>query len=149
MLSVSSLSAKVKMSHDSDLLGHVWDKGKTPIKINVLKQLLHSYENKIQIQNLFLFSGFNEGFRLHYTGPRLSSFAHNLASAQTYSSETKLKLLKEVELYRMIGPISQKPISTLTISPISLVPKKIREGVGVAINYRSFVSQKFKYKRFY
>lgn len=76
-------------------------------------------------------------------------FAHNLASAQTYSSETKLKLLKEVELYRMIGPISQKPISTLTISPISLVPKKIREGVGVAINYRSFVSQKFKYKRFY
>ena len=109
MMSASSLSAKVKMSQDSDLLDHLWDKGKTPIRINAIKQLLDSYENKIDA--LILFTGFNEGFRLHYTDPRVSSFAHNLVSAQTYSSETKLKLLKEVELGRMIGPFFQKPIS--------------------------------------
>ena len=128
------------MSQDSDLLNHLWDNGKTPIKINVIKQLLDSYENKIDA--LILFTGFNEGFRLHYTDPRVSSFAHNLVSAQTYSSETKLKLLKEVELGRMLGPFSQKPISILRISPIGLVPKNAGGGgEGVAINYTSFVSQ--------
>lgn len=111
------------MSQDSDLFDHLWDNGKIPIKINVIKQLLDSYENEIDA--LILFTGFNEGFRLHYTGPRVSSFAHNLVSAQTYSLETKLKLLKEVELGRMLGPFSQKSISILRISPIGLVPKNI------------------------
>lgn len=81
MLLVSSLSAKVKMSQDSGLLDHLWDTSQTPIKINVLKQLLDSYANEIDA--LFLLTGYNEVFRLHYTDPRVSSFAHNFSIGDT------------------------------------------------------------------
>lgn len=65
---------------------------------------------------------FLEGFRLAYTGPRISGFSTNLISANSHKDMTKSKLLKEVELGRVLGPFSEKPISTLSVSPIGLVP---------------------------
>ena len=70
-----------------------------------------------------LLSGFSEGFRLQYTGPRVSVFAKNLVSAENFKSETRNKLQKEVDLGRILGPFLEKPISNLRVSPIGLVPK--------------------------
>ena len=70
-----------------------------------------------------MLSGFIEELRLHYSGPRISTFSDNLISAQTHISETK-----ETELGRVLGPFSKKnPISTLQVSPIGLVPKSSGE----------------------
>ncbi|VDI45293.1 Hypothetical predicted protein [Mytilus galloprovincialis] len=112
---------KCKITQDSVLLEHLWDKGKTPVKIKSLRELLSNYENKTDAAMLLL--GFIEGFRLNYTGPRISSFASNLISAEVHKTETNLKLQKEVHLGRMLGPFSKIPISTLRISPIGVVSK--------------------------
>lgn len=60
---------------------------------------------------------------MQYTGPRVSVDTRNLVSAIIHSNKTLSKLKSEVELGRMIGPFSEKPISTLRISPIGLVEK--------------------------
>ena len=51
------------------------------------------------------------------------SLQKNLVSAEIHKSETLEKLQKEIQLGRMLGPFSEKPISTLRISPIGLVLK--------------------------
>lgn len=86
-----------------------------------------------------LLKGFLEGFRLAYTGPRISCFSTNLISADIHKDETKSKLLKEVELGRVLGPFSEKPISTLRVSPIGLVPKN--SGGWRLITHLSYPSQ--------
>ena len=80
-------------AQDLDLLQHLWDKGRTPVKIDILKLEPENYDNRKEAT--YLLSGFIEGFRLHYSGPRISTFSDNLISAQTHISETKEKLLKE------------------------------------------------------
>lgn len=70
-----------------------------------------------------LAEGFNNGFKLNYTGPRYHTIAPNLISANMHKEETMAKLMKEVSLGRMLGPFKILPISTLRISPIGLVPK--------------------------
>ena len=99
----------------------MWDKGLTPIKISQLEKYLEIYECREDAQ--ILLEGFLEGFRLQYTGPRISVHAKNLVSAEIHNAETFEKLQKEVQLGRMIGPFKCKPISTLRISPIGLVEK--------------------------
>ena len=86
-----------------------------------------------------LLKGFLEGFRLAYTGPRISCFSTNLISADIHKDETKAKLLNEVELGRVLGPFSEKPISTLRVSPIGLVPKN--SGGWRLITHLSYPSQ--------
>lgn len=46
-----------------------------------------------------------------------------MVSAEIHKSETQEKLQKKIQLGRMLGPFSEKPISTLGISPIELVEK--------------------------
>ena len=87
---------------------------------------MNDYPNKQDAE--LLLTGFKEGFRLQYTGPRFSTFCKNLKSVECHKDETKTKLLKEIELGRILGPFTEKPISTLRVSPIGLVPKP--EGVG-------------------
>lgn len=124
---------------DLDLLQHLWDKGRTPVKIDILKLEPENYDNREEAA--YLLSGFIEGFRLHYSGPRISTFSDNLISAQTHISETKEKLLKETEFGRMLSPFSPKPISTLRVLPIGLVPKSSK-GMGVALKYPFVISRK-------
>lgn len=83
--------------------------------------LLQYYPKRDVAQELI--QGFNNGFRLNYTGPRYHTLAPNLLSANLYQEETMAKLMKEVSLGRMLGPFHDLPISTLRISPIGLVPK--------------------------
>lgn len=87
-----------------------------------LNDLLKNYKNLNDAK--LLLNGFKFGFRLQYKGPRISRISKNLLSAETNKEETKQKLLKEVQLGKMLGPFSQKPISNLQTSPIGLVPKK-------------------------
>jgi len=86
-----------------------------------LEQILKDYENLEDA--ILILNGFKNGFRIQYTGPRIARTSKNLLSAHTLKLETKEKLLKEVNLGRMLGPFSKRPISNLQTSPIGLVPK--------------------------
>ena len=108
-------------SNDEALLSSLWELGKTPVKVDVLKKYIATYDKVLDRE--LLVTGFSEGFRLQYTGPRLSVFSKNLVSADNYKLETLAKLQKEINLGRIIGPFINKPISNLRISPIGLVEK--------------------------
>ena len=100
----------------------IWALGKSPIKIPALSRWASSYPRADIGRELIL--GFSNGFRIHYQGPRVSTFAKNLKSTVSHEAETRVKINKEVELGRISGPFTTLPISTLHISPIGLVPKK-------------------------
>ena len=103
---------------DNVLIKKLWDKGCTPINVAVLLKYLKIYEQKLDSK--FLEDGFQNGFRLQYTGPRNATDSNNLVSALTHKSETLEKLQAEVNLGRMLGPFNEKPILTLRVSPIGL-----------------------------
>ena len=101
----------------------MWEKGKTPINVVNLEKYLANYPKRIDAE--LSLNGFSEGFRLQYiyAGPRFSSSSKNLLSAELHQVETLIKLKNEIDLWRMLGPFSTKPISSLRISPIGLVQK--------------------------
>lgn len=71
-----------------------------------------------------LMDGFKNGFSLHYTGPRLPSDAKNLQSVNTNMDIVREKITNEVKNGRMAGPFQFRPMSTLRVSPLGLIPKK-------------------------
>lgn len=73
--------------HDKYLFSQLWDKGHTPIKVDILDKYLKDYTNKQDAELLLI--GFKEGFRLQYTGPRFSNFCQNLLSVEGHREETK------------------------------------------------------------
>lgn len=97
---------------DNVLIKKLWD------NVAVLLKYLKIYEKKLDSK--LLEDGFQNGFRLQYTGPRNATDSNNLVSALTHKSETLEKLQAEVNLGRMLGPFNEKPISTLRVSPIGL-----------------------------
>ena len=72
----------------------------------------------------FLINGFKNGFSLQYQGPHKPTNCKNLKSASSHPDIVKQKINKEVQLKRVEGPFTNRPISTLRVSPIGLVPKK-------------------------
>lgn len=96
--------------------------GKTPINVAQLKSELQSYPNETVAKELS--HGFESGFPLHYTGPRMPMESKNLKSTNDHPEIVHQKLLNEINLGRIAGPFQDKPISTLRISPIGLVEKK-------------------------
>lgn len=71
----------------------------------------------------FLFSGFQNGFKLGYCGPRISIENNNLVSAKNDSITLNSMLYEEVSLGRILGPFKVRPIATLRVNPVGLVPK--------------------------
>lgn len=65
-----------------------------------------------------------EGFRLNYTGPRMTTDCRNLVSVFGNEVEVAKKLLKEINLGRIAGPFNNIPLFNLRLSPIGLCPKK-------------------------
>ena len=96
--------------------------GKSPINIEVLRHMLMNYPDYDNAQ--ILLNGFQYGFPIHYTGPRTSVDCKNLKSVYQYPDVAFQKLQSEIDLGRIVGPFSFRPISNLRCSPIGVVPKK-------------------------
>lgn len=94
----------------------------TPINVDHLATELQSYPDKSIANELI--SGFRDGFKLHYCGPRIPMEAKNLKSARENPHIIREKLLKEISLGRMAGPFRLPPLPNLRVSPIGLVKKK-------------------------
>ena len=56
-----------------------------------------------------LMLGFENGFHLHYTGPRWSFMSNNLKSSETNKGVTLMKLDKEIKMGRILGPFKKCP----------------------------------------
>lgn len=110
------------------------DVAPTPIRISVLKEWLEisSYPDA----NILL-SGFQDGFRLCYNGPRHSRIARNLKSITKYPGVALQKIDKELKLGRIAGPFVKEPFDNFQSSPIGLVPKKA-EGEFRLIHHLSY-----------
>ena len=71
-----------------------------------------------------LYSGFSSGFSLHYSGARTPSDSKNLKSANINADIVKQKIQAEIDAGRVAGPFDSRPIPTLRVSPLGLVPKR-------------------------
>lgn len=100
----------------------LWDLASTPIKVERLSFWLNDYPDQ-DITN-YLLNGFQNGFKLRYTGPRIPLFLKNLKSAIMYPEIFQEKLNKELKLGHLYGPFEHPPFSNLRINPCGLVPKK-------------------------
>lgn len=72
----------------------------------------------------FLSDGFSKGFKLQFEGPRIPIECKNLKSVVDNPEIAKENIMQEVNLGRIAGPFSTRPISNLRCSPIGLVEKK-------------------------
>jgi len=107
---------------------------KTPINTQSLAILSQNY-NKLEAE--FLNSGFNNGFSLHYLGPRDGREAKNLKSAMENPDILEQKIKNEINEGRVAGPFKTKPFKNLIISPLGLVPKQ-QAGEFRLIHHLSF-----------
>ena len=93
----------------------------SPINIVSLKQELIGYD---PVKASEIWVGFTLGFPLHYSGLHLPSDAKNLKSALEQPGIVKQKIQAEIAASRVAGPFANRPIPTLRVSPLGLVPKK-------------------------
>ena len=93
----------------------------SPIILPVLAHTLSEYPKKDEAA--FLWEGFNFGFKIPYTGPRIGRISKNHGSASKQPDIIKDRLEEEVKLGRVAGPFNTPPINNLIVSPIGLVPK--------------------------
>ncbi|CAG2208141.1 unnamed protein product [Mytilus edulis] len=95
-------------SHKQDLdqISELWRLGRTPIKIGVLKNMLRAYPNAGVAKELY--EGFLCGFRLKYSGLRISFISKNLQSANCHKGETLDKLDQEVKAVEEIPGTSTR-----------------------------------------
>ncbi len=77
----------------------------TPIKLDMLEQLLSKYTNREDAKTLW--DGFTSGFSIGYKGPRSAREAHCLASALENPVLVHEKLRKEILLGRIAGPFEE------------------------------------------
>jgi len=95
----------------------------TPVNIKRMLPFLSGYDHSIV---RFLESVFTSGFPLHFNWPRCSQKAPNLLSALQNPRVVSAKLSKELEAHRLAGPFSSPPFPIFRISPLGLVPKKVK-----------------------
>ena len=99
----------------------IYSKARSPINISNLEKELKGYNPQ---EADILLQGFSSGFSLHYKGPRLAYESKNLKSVLQFPDIVQKKIDKELSEGRIAGPFENRPISTLRVSPIGLVPKK-------------------------
>lgn len=96
--------------------------GHTPIRNEQLQNVLQLYPDEI-VKNELL-DGFQNGFKLHYNGPRGPVDCNNLISVRQNENLALNLVNKEIQLGRIAGPFLERPFPSLRLSPIGLVPKK-------------------------
>lgn len=98
----------------------LFDLAKTPINLVNLRQELMGYDLKKAEE---IYNGFSSGFPLHYSGNHAPSDSSNLKSAISRPEIVRQKIQTEIEAGRVAGPFDSRPLQTLRISPLGLVPK--------------------------
>lgn len=96
------------------------DLAKTPIRLDNLQKELVGYDSAKAAE---IFNGFSSGFPLHYSGSHKPSDSKNLKSADIKPDVVRQKIETEVEAGRVAGPFDYRPLQTLRVSPLGLVPK--------------------------
>ena len=91
----------------------------SPIKANVLEQLLGNYHDK-----KYLIDGLTYGLRISYSGDRtVSTICNNSASARENPHAVDEKLALEIKKGRLGGPFLFPPFSVFKTSPIAIREK--------------------------
>lgn len=67
-----------------------------------------------------LLSDCSHGFHLHFQGPLEGSYSNNLVSASEHSNIVDLKLAKEIQAGRMMGPFETPPLHNLKIKNVTV-----------------------------
>ena len=71
-------------------------------------------------------SGFTSGFPVHFDGPRSSQEAPNLLSALQNPRAESAELSTKLDAHRLAGHLSSPPFPVFRISPLGLVPNKVK-----------------------
>ena len=94
----------------------------TPINSTTLGKLLTDHPNRHKVE--YVVNGFQFGFSLKYTGPRVNRQPKNLLSAYQNAPKLWASLIKETQLGRMLCPFPVQPLNPFICSPVGMVPKK-------------------------
>ena len=94
----------------------------TPVQLDKLKQLLIGHPNHDLVYKIV--QGFQTGFSLKYTSPRLNRQPRNLLTEHIHHEQLWQSLMKEFKLGRMLGSFQVQPIYPLICSPVGMVEKK-------------------------
>ena len=94
----------------------------TPIDINTLASFLQGHPDPTIVNHLL--SGFSQGFKIGYSGPRAPKEYSNLPCANSNPSIIDKNMLKEVTLGHTAGPFCSPPFPNLQVYPIGVIPKK-------------------------
>ena len=86
-----------------------------------LECLLHCYD---QNKKHFLVDGFRCGFRVNFVGDRLPYESPNLKSVLDQPEIARIKLRKECDAGRIVGPFRTPPFANFRTSPLGVIPKK-------------------------
>ena len=106
----------------------------TPIKVDNLQAYLDGYPPR---GKQYLLDGFRFGFSIDYVGPRNNFSSKNLSSALDLPEGVNDKLAKELHSGTIAGPFETQPFPIFHISPLGLIPKKVR-GEFRMIHHLSF-----------
>ena len=87
----------------------------TPINIPKLASYLHDHPDQPFVHHLL--TGFSEGFKIGYNGPRAPQEFPNLPSAKENPSVIDRNMLKEVSLGHTAGPFLSPPLSQFSSLP--------------------------------
>eukprot|EP00731_Ephydatia_muelleri_P037700 Em0539g2a len=101
---------------------HQHSRGYTPLRRLAFERELKGHPDKAWVS--WLLNGIDNGVSTGYNGPHFPFTACNLTSALQHPEIVDAELLKEVELGRILGPFSQRPLEHLRTSGLGAVPKK-------------------------
>lgn len=77
-----------------------------------------------QTKSNFLFDGFCCGFHVNFVGDRLPFESPTLKSVLDQLEIARMKLRKECDAGRIVGPFRTPPFASFRTSPLGVVPKK-------------------------
>ena len=94
----------------------------TPIGLSQLALYLHDHPDRASVDAVL--TGFSQGFKIGFQGPRVSKEYPNLISARQNPRIVSTNLLKELQLGHTAGPFVSPPFPNFQVYPIGVVPKK-------------------------
>ena len=98
--------------------------GRSLINVDNVKKRLSTYPFTDIAQNLV--HGLEFGFKLNYSGPRRPVEISTKGIAGERAVVAKNKILKEINMGRIVGRFPTPPFPTFRVSPIAVIPKKIQ-----------------------